>query len=239
MSGANVAHGMEATGKKKKRLIAMRRQRLAQLYLRGITNHTELAEMLDVSRDTIRKDLIALEAEWKASAVHDFGRHVDVLFQKLQDREREAHAWWLRSQQGDDRKVVTTTTGKSKEKDSMGGTPPVNEVMHETRSNPGDPRYFQALRDIWEQYYQLVALAAPKDGSQPMIESRGNQTINLTVVSNETLLKLKDEMSRAANLPQIDHTIPVEFTPTGAVDGREKVPVEAVQGKPVAAKAAE
>lgn len=85
-------------GRKKRLAITQRRQRVAELSLKGWTQPAIAAE-LGVSQSTVSTDLKAIEQDWRDSTLRDFDLARAVELQKLDCLERELWDEWRRSRE--------------------------------------------------------------------------------------------------------------------------------------------
>jgi hypothetical protein len=86
--------------------ITQRRQRVAELYVKGWFQ-TAIARELAMSQPTVCQDLQAIRKQWRESAIRDFDAARELELQKLDRVEREAWAAWERSQQPAQSAVVS------------------------------------------------------------------------------------------------------------------------------------
>ena len=198
--------------------LAARRARVASLFLSGVINRQELADILGVHRRSINEDLKFLEAQWREEAARDFASWVDVLRQKLADRERELKAWWARTQRSKETHRVKTGGGQPGEAESS------PEVTKEVTGQAGDARFFEAHARLWEQHKELVAMVLRQDASQPQVQH--NTQINLNLLPDDLLARLKQEVDRQLGIEDVKVAISLdENTLEGAADGEaEKSP---------------
>jgi hypothetical protein len=94
--------------------ILSRRAKVATLLLKGVTNHYDITHQLgmeDSQRSTISRDVTAIKAQWKESALRDFDEAKGRELEKLELLEREGWAAWERSQQ--ERQSTRTQTNPS------------------------------------------------------------------------------------------------------------------------------
>jgi len=127
--------------------IAQRRQRVAELYIKGWLQ-TAIAAELGISQPTVCQDLQAVRKQWRESSIRDFDAARDLELQKLDRVEREAWAAWERSQQvQESTRVVQDGSGKRAQK----------TVEHPV----GDPRYLEQIQKCIASRRALLGLDAP------------------------------------------------------------------------------
>ena len=239
------AEDHELATTKKRQMVAARRKKVAALFLRGVSSHTEIAELLNLKRDTVAKDLEALAERWRDEAQRDFERAWDISWQKLEDREREVRAWFRRTQQPAE--IIRTKTIAG-----IDDGPSITETTKEVRGQAGDGKGFaSAMRDIEEQRQRLQKMMVAKQAGL-RIEQTTNVQINN--FSTDLLSRLKQEIDHQLGIedksaqdiidlvpePPVSHdgqdqqeaTAAPEATasPRTAPDGVAGVPVEAQEG---------
>lgn len=124
-----------------------RRRKVAEMYLRG-TIQADIARQLGVVQGTVSRDLAAIRADWRQSAVMDFDARKDQELAKIDEVERAAWDGWRRSQEpaettraeisGDVQKAVKTTEGQA-----------------------GDPRFLQTVLNCVERRCRILGIDAP------------------------------------------------------------------------------
>jgi len=146
-------------------VIESRRCRLAELFLRGVTRQTELAERLGVDRSTISRDLTTLKARWKESGIRDLNMAKGQELERLDALERE---YWQAWEQSKGPHEITTTEQTT---DSDGER--VKAAIRKEDQH-GDPRYLDGVQRCIEQRCKILGINAPQkiapttpDGQEP------------------------------------------------------------------------
>ncbi len=92
--------------------IEQRRQRVAELYVKGLSQH-QIAEQVGVTQKTICKDLQVVREQWQESALLNFNERTALELARLDRLESEAWAAFERSKRDLETETdrVETTTG--------------------------------------------------------------------------------------------------------------------------------
>jgi predicted transcriptional regulator len=109
-------------------VIAARRQKVAELYVQGITQFA-IAEQLGVCQPTVSNDLARVREQWLKSSLMDFNAKKSEELARLEHLERVAWEDYAES-----RKVYVKVKGRGL-------------VPSDTRRKPGDVRYLQEVRE--------------------------------------------------------------------------------------------
>ena len=146
----------------KKLAIVQRRQQVADLYLQGHTQMS-IAERLGIKQPLVCMDLMAIQAEWRTSAVRDFDMTREMELQKLNRIERESWAAWDRSQK------------PSQSADIQGeGTVPSRKRI---KNQYGDPRFLAQVNQCIVSRRALLGL----DFSQSPLEAGTDAGLTLEI----------------------------------------------------------
>ncbi len=155
--------------------IRQRRQRVADLYLKGLTQVAISAEV-GVGQPTVCSDLKRIQAEWRASAIRDFDLAREIEVQKIDRVEREAWAAWERSQKPD--QSATTTDD-----------PNNRRTRRHIRNRNGDPRYLDVVHKCIAARRQLLGLDAPTrmeiDSDGPTVAERSDRILAIALALRE------------------------------------------------------
>jgi hypothetical protein len=137
--------------------VLSRRSKVAELLLRGVSNQLAICAKLGLersSRSMIYRDIQAIKAEWKQSAVRDFDEAVGIELAKLDALEREYWQGWERSQ----REWQGTRTTKTEVDD--GKSAKQAEVRKEQRD--GSQAFLDGVMKCITRRCELLGLDAPK-----------------------------------------------------------------------------
>lgn len=147
----------------KRRKMELRRQEIAGLYKKGITNQAKIGEMLGITRVTVWKDLKVLNERWKESALIDLDAAKGQLLDELNDLKRNYWEAWEQS-----REEAKTKTLKAKSDNKGNPTPDTQTVK--TEEQCGDPRYLQGIEKCLQETAKILGLYAPvkQDISGPL-----------------------------------------------------------------------
>lgn len=162
---------------KKKRLVAMRREEVAALYLKGY-HQQKIADHCNVSVATINLDLKTLQSEWRERAANDIDQRMSEELAKLD--KVEATAW----QAFEESKETTETS-------TQGMT---------VRSTAGDPRFLNIIQNCIDKRCKLLGIDAPsrlelsgKEGQPIEVRERMQMAVSaLSDVLKEKKIDLRD-----------------------------------------------
>lgn len=149
------------------------RAAIAELTLKG-WNQLEIAQHLEIDQSTVSRDLKALQAEWKASALRDFDTDKSTELESLQRLKKEYWSGWERSQKAKE-------TSLSEELSAISGGRQKTATRTEQRN--GDPAFLNGL-------VKIVELEAKLLGLFPSEKNPGNSAIALTDGQLDTLADL-------------------------------------------------
>jgi hypothetical protein len=125
-------------------------KRIASLYLQGRTI-TEIAEALLLSRNTVWRDLQALEEEWTRDGILDMHRAKMRQLLGIRNLRDEAIDAWNKSKEGE---TETTHTGdpdaKTKARKLKG------RLTVKKKSSNGDPAYLNAALKTFDMESELL-----------------------------------------------------------------------------------
>ena len=125
--------------------IAQRRQKVADLYLRGWPQ-MEIAAHLGCAQTTVSGDLRRIRQEWRDSSVRDFDEARAVELKKIDRVEREAWAAWERSQQPAQSAHTTDE-------------PNQRRTRRHVKNQYGDPRFLEQVNRCIQMRCALLGLA--------------------------------------------------------------------------------
>jgi len=145
--------------------IVQRRQKVADLYLKGY-GQAAIARELNVRQSTISEDIKQATIAWRESTIRDFDAARDLELQRIDKVDRESWAGYERSQQPGQVATVDGQPGSQKSKRTM-------------KHQYGDPRFLDIILKCNEARRQLLGLDAPSkiaattpDGKALTIEER-------------------------------------------------------------------
>jgi DNA-directed RNA polymerase specialized sigma24 family protein len=122
----------------------------------------EIAHRLGVNRDTVRRDMLAVEEEWQREYARARERMKGIAYRKLQRQEEENWAAWERSKHN---AIVETTSTEEAVDTADGGqttTRPIKTKAEvQEKHQVGDPRFQQNLLAIWDKQARLFGLYEP------------------------------------------------------------------------------
>ncbi len=172
-------------------LIQQRRDRVAQLYIEGKSQHS-IAETVGVSQTCIHNDLKAIRQQWLDSSVRNFDEAKAVELRKLENLEKEAYEAWEKS------KDVATSRKKKTEKSrtlvNRGAGRPPTPRMVPTRENAevneqdrdGDPRFLAMI-------FECIKLRLKVIGA---LEQDKNVNVNISKLDWDAMYKRQDDLLR-------------------------------------------
>jgi hypothetical protein len=156
--------------------VLSRRSKVASLLVRGESNHYEITRKLGMEesqRSTISRDIQAIKAEWRLSAVRDFDDAVGRELAKLDALEAEMWAAWERSKAMREVSRTQRHERPRRTKDKDGN--PVTEVDSETRAElrkeyrDGNAKFAEVILAIIDRRCKLLGLDPDRqpDGTPP------------------------------------------------------------------------
>lgn len=182
----------------KKREIEARRARIAELYNQGIEDPYKLAEIIGVTYQTIRRDLIELTKRWQQSALINIDLVKSRKLQELAEIKRKNWEAWNRSIEECKTRTVKAKGdrgGKGKDKTD----PQIIEQINKTEERCGDPRYMGNLIDAIKEECKILGLYAPekkehtgKDGGPIQVETQRAAVLERLKNNPELAKRLKD-----------------------------------------------
>jgi hypothetical protein len=177
---------------------------IAELTLQHV-KQTVIAQQLNLSQQTISRDLQEVKRRWLQKATVSFDEHVAHEIAKLEILEREYWAGWKRSQQP--RKLVTV-------REKTDATPGEKEAREGMRD--GNPRFLEGVLFVMERKARLLGLDKPARINGTI------QTFDLTKLSDE-------QLERIANGESIESVIGYNQNAADADSGgsRERAPAKA------------
>lgn len=153
------------------------KRRIAELYLRGINQHTIAAE-LGISQGQVSLDLKSIRKEWLDSSLFDFNARQAEELAKIDNLEATYWTAWERSL-----KDVSTKTKRAFK--SLASEASSNEISETVQQKTGDPRYLEGIRWCIDKRCEILGLNAPIkiNNTQPITQMS-------QVERDETLKKL-------------------------------------------------
>lgn len=136
--------------------ITSRRNKVAELFLRGITNQFEICAKLGMDpaqRSTVSRDLDALDKQWKASGVRDLDAAKGQELERLEALEREYWAAW---EQSKTERQLTRTKRRT-----GGGSEPRDEAEMKKERRDGNPAFLDGVLKCITKRCSLLGLDAP------------------------------------------------------------------------------
>lgn len=133
-----------ATQRNHKFVVAQRRQRVTELYVKG-WSQAAIASDLNVSQSTISDDIRYVRRKWEESAVRNFDELRTRELQKLEYIEREAWAAWDRSQKPTQSAVVSDEGPGQRTRKSL-------------KQQVGDPRFLDQINKCIAQRRAITGL---------------------------------------------------------------------------------
>lgn len=137
----------------KKQIIAERRSRIAELYLKGWAQY-KIGDELGVTQQQVSKDLKVLTNKWRESALVDVNEIKLKELARIDNLEKEAWEAWEKS-----KKDTQETTKKAKGK---GKTTTYKEQTVKDITMYGDPRFFQTIQWCINKRCEIFGVDAPK-----------------------------------------------------------------------------
>jgi hypothetical protein len=181
---------------------------IAELTLQHV-KQTVIAQQLNLSQQTISRDLQEVKKRWLQKADVSFDEHVAHEIAKLEILEREYWAGWKRSQQPRKNSLVTV-------REKTDATPGENEAREGMRD--GNPRFLEGVLFVMERKARLLGLDKPTRINGTI------QTFDLTKLSDE-------QLERIANGENIESVIGYDQNAAHADSGgsRERAPAKAAR----------
>lgn len=179
----SMVHGTHSRARQAVVARRKRREELAKLILRGVTDQRKLAEKLGVSASTISRDIVKLEDQWHKESVEHIDRMKARKLRELDKIKEEAWDAWDKSK-GKFHKVV-------KKEKKPGGPEEAGEVevTSTVEERVGDFRFLAIVKDCIDKEADLLGLKvtkiAPTDPS-------GEKTYHEAVM--QQLAKLAEEI---------------------------------------------
>lgn len=134
--------------------IAERRQKVAHLYLRGLTQ-IAISFEVGVTQAQVSRDLTTIQQWWKDKAIEDTEKRKAVELAKIDELEREYWEAWKRSLEGFKSKTV-----KGKKSKTGTDAEDIVQTLKEEERN-GDPRFLDGVMSCIEKRLKIFGLEAP------------------------------------------------------------------------------
>jgi hypothetical protein len=129
--------------------IESRRSQIAGLFLQGIKRQNELAQRVGVDRSTVSRDLKALNARWKETAVRDLDAAKGQELERIDLLEQEYWQAWEKSKNGHETTTTEQTTTPDGERTKAG-------IRREDQH--GDPRYLAGVQWCIDKRCEILGL---------------------------------------------------------------------------------
>lgn len=143
-------HGLPVRVKRRKVLERrVRRQKVADLILRGVSSAMEISRQLNVSRLTVASDIKWLEERWAHEHVEFTHKHKIKLLRELEEVIKEAYLAWDKSKENMMRVV---------EKNGKDGT----ETTTTVEGRYGDSNLLRVIKDAIDKKADLLGLKVKK-----------------------------------------------------------------------------
>jgi hypothetical protein len=139
--------------------LAERRQQVAALYIRGITQ-AEIGRRYGLNQATVSRDLAAVRAAWLASSIADYGERKAQELARIDAIESEAWAAWERSQT--DAETLHAESLKGRVGANGAPLPDLAKTSKTAKGQCGDPRYLERVGWCVEQRCKILGLLAPE-----------------------------------------------------------------------------
>jgi hypothetical protein len=182
--------------------------KLAQLYLRGMTNQYDLAGELGVTQQSISRDLKILQKRWLDNADGDISERRAAQLARVEDVLREAWAAWERSKNEKETTITeqqttqpalaqSATPGENSAGGSAsGGTAEMKTKAHWRRvGQTGNPSHMGDIEWAIEETNKLLGLY-PAQPQQPNL-NQVNISANISVESKQFILHLRERLQTA------------------------------------------
>ena len=174
--------------------ILSRRSKVARMLLTGITNQFEITAALgmDVSqRTTISRDVTAIKAEWRESAIRDFNEAKGRELEKLEVLEREYWEAWERSKAP--KHTLRFRRRNAEEEDSE------SEIRKEPRD--GNPAFLDGVLRCIQKRCDILSIDATGKVGQGQVGDNYFAQYNFDGMSVGDVQSLHDSLARI--IPQI------------------------------------
>lgn len=176
--------------------MAHRRQRVAEMYLRG-SYQSEIADSLGVDQTTISRDLLELRKEWQVSALVNINEAKAKELAKIDTLEMEYWRAWERSKL--DAEIEVTEQVGSRKKPKPGDPPGEPAIIPEkikkykrVEGQSGNPAFLAGVQWCINKRCEILGLNA----------AQRNQNLNVD------LSRLTDEqLTRLANGEDLYHVL--------------------------------
>lgn len=133
----------------------IRRDRVAEMLLRGICNQGEIAKEFGVSRTTISRDIATIERQWHRETMRNYDAYKAKQLRELEEVKHEAWTAWNESR-SKFHKIVSKTNGGKRGKSKPG------EITTTVEERCGDPRFLSVVLDCIDKQSELAGLKIQK-----------------------------------------------------------------------------
>lgn len=153
-------------GVKNSARVLERRERVADLYLRGFSC-PQIASECGLSNTTIWEDIRAIQDAWIESSIVNFDRRIAIEIQRLDKVEAEAWVAWDRSKSAEIVKVGSQRVSNGEESQAarqvirgakLLGTDPKTGKPIEVIEREGDPRFLKIILDCHDRRTKLLKI---------------------------------------------------------------------------------
>ena len=143
---------------RKKTELAMRRQQVAEMYLRG-KYQTDIASEMNVNQATISRDLAELRKEWLDRSINHIDQRKAIELAKIDQLEITYWDAWERSKEDSETETVEKI-GKA-DKD---GKPTPDRIKQNKRKEgqTGNPSFLAGVQWCINKRCEILGLDAPK-----------------------------------------------------------------------------
>ena len=138
--------------------IEARRLKVAELYLQGMRNLSQLAREMGVDKAQISRDFKHIRKLWRENYLQDWNAAKHEELARIAAIEQKAWLAWERSCKDDETLEVTGS--------SQGGKSKPEKVKKLTKRQSGDARYLTILLKCGEQRRALLGFDPPRKGDR-------------------------------------------------------------------------
>ncbi len=128
-----------------------RRERVAQLYLRGLSQQ-RIADEIGASQATVSRDLTAVQKAWQESALIDIDAAKARELARIDELER---TYWEEYEASKEERLITST-------ERIEGKEQRQKAAVRKEQRQGDPRYLSGIQWCIERRCAILGIDAPK-----------------------------------------------------------------------------
>jgi hypothetical protein len=190
--------------------MGLRRVEVAARFLRG-EPQARIAERLNVSVSTIKRDLQAIRKEWLAARVRDYALAQETELRKLDYLESEAWEAWQRSQQPIETSKISGA-GEALSESRRG--------ERSTRSQFGAAKFLEIIARCIDRRCAILRIPAPALAGPPIVVE--SMEIRQELLMNDEFLEYcrhRASLGDAGRLCLVDSTRPLADVPALEVAG--------------------